>query len=175
MNGLFTDVKNGIKGDSQDIEDRKINFGDNEPPKAEIKGFLKIFLGALDDFTLKILMVAALVSIAVSVGTNWDTSHRSTSWIEGFAIVVAIFISAMVSSINDYQKEKQFQELNNKADSRKTISVIRNGQSLVIHQSLVLVGDIVEIVEGMEIPADGIILQASEVVSPLSIYALFYY
>jgi hypothetical protein len=72
------------------------------PPLAEIKGFLKIFLAALDDFTLKILMVSATVSIIVSVGTNWDTDHRSTSWIEGFAIIIAILISSLVTSINDY-------------------------------------------------------------------------
>jgi P-type E1-E2 ATPase len=33
-----------------------------------------------------------------------------------------------------------------------------------LHQSLVVVGDIIEIVEGMEIPADGVVIQASELV-----------
>lgn len=59
-------------------------------------------MGALDDFTLKILMVSALTSISVSVGTNWGTDHAATSWIEGFAIIVAIMISSLVTSINDY-------------------------------------------------------------------------
>jgi|NOAtaT_6_FD_contig_31_1171920_length_572_multi_3_in_0_out_0_1 hypothetical protein len=72
------------------------------PPLAEIKGFLRLFLAALDDFTLKILMVSACVSITVSTATNWNTSHRSTAWIEGFAIVIAILISSLVTSINDY-------------------------------------------------------------------------
>lgn len=103
------------------------------PPQAEIKSFLEILLGALDDFTLKILMVSAIVSIGVSVGTNWGTDHAATSWIEGFAIIVAIMICALVTSINDYQKEKQFLDLNNKANSRKTINVIRNGQSTILH------------------------------------------
>jgi hypothetical protein len=44
-----------------------------------------------------------LVTIAVEVGTA-DQSHRSTAWIEGFAILVAVFISALVTTINDYQK-----------------------------------------------------------------------
>jgi 1,4-dihydroxy-2-naphthoate octaprenyltransferase len=49
------------------------------------------------------LIVASLVAIAVEVGTA-DESHRSTAWIEGFAILVAVFISASVTAINDYQK-----------------------------------------------------------------------
>jgi len=72
------------------------------PPEAEIKGFFKILLGALDDFTLKILMVAAVVSITVAVATGWNTEHRDTSWIEGFAIIIAILLSSLVTSINDY-------------------------------------------------------------------------
>ena len=51
-------------------------------------------------------MIAAVVSIAISVGTEWDTDHRNVSWIEGFAIIIAIIISSLVTSINDYQKEK---------------------------------------------------------------------
>jgi len=47
-------------------------------------------------------MVSAVVSISVEVGTNWNTDHRSTSWIEGFAIIVAILLSSLVTSINDY-------------------------------------------------------------------------
>ncbi len=47
-------------------------------------------------------MVSAVTSICVSLGTNWNTSHRSVAWIEGFAIIVAIAISSLVTSINDY-------------------------------------------------------------------------
>ena len=58
---------------------------------------------ALEDFTLRILIVASIITIAVEVGTA-DADHRSTAWIEGFAILVAVFISALVTAVNDYQK-----------------------------------------------------------------------
>ena len=58
---------------------------------------------ALEDFTLRILIVASIITIAVEVGTA-DEDHRSTAWIEGFAILVAVFISALVTAVNDYQK-----------------------------------------------------------------------
>jgi len=59
--------------------------------------------------TLKILIVAAIVSIAVEVGTADTESKRSIAWIEGFAILVAVFVCSTVSAANDYKKEKQFQ------------------------------------------------------------------
>lgn len=60
------------------------------------------------------------------MGTS-DDDHRSTAWIEGFAVLIAVAISATVTSVNDYQKERQFIKLNSVIDERKRVSVIRNG------------------------------------------------
>ncbi len=125
-------------------------------------GFFELFCEALEDFTLRILIVASIFSIAIEVGTS-DDDHRSTAWIEGFAVLVAVAISATVTSVNDYQKERQFIKLNSVIDERKRVSVTRNGELIEIHQDFVLVGDIVQINEGMEIPADGILIQANEI------------
>lgn len=81
---------------------------------------------------MKILIVAAVVSIIIETATA-EESHRSTAWVEGFAILIAVFVCSMVSSVNDYQKEKQFQELNNVADERKRVTVWRNGAKCDIH------------------------------------------
>jgi hypothetical protein len=62
---------------------------------------------------------------------------------------VAVFVCAGVSAINDYQKDLQFQKLNSVADARKQVTVIRGGQPLNLHQSLVLVGDLIQITEGI--------------------------
>ena len=48
------------------------------------------------------------------------------------------------------------------ADERKRVTVVRRGQKCDIHMSEVLVGDVVQIFEGMEIPADGFVLEASD-------------
>lgn len=60
-------------------------------------------MDALEDFTLRILIVASIVSIAIEVGTA-TPDHRSIAWIEGAAIMVAVMISATVTAANDYQK-----------------------------------------------------------------------
>ena len=77
--------------------------------------------------------------------------------------MIAVAISATVTSVNDYQKERQFIKLNSVIDERKRVSVVRNGEPIEIHQDFVLVGDIVQVNEGMEIPADGILIQANEI------------
>lgn len=71
------------------------------------------------------------------------------------AILVAVMTVSMVTAVNDYEKERQFQALNNVADERKVVSVLRNGINSTIHMSKVMVGDLVILTEGMEIPADG--------------------
>lgn len=50
---------------------------------------------------MKILMVAAVLSIAIEVGTA-KPEKRSTAWIEGFAVLVAVFVCATVTAVNDY-------------------------------------------------------------------------
>ena len=61
LESLKTDRKRGIiAGNSGCREDF---FGHNRKPEAKQKTLWQIFLGAMDDFTLKILVVAALVSI----------------------------------------------------------------------------------------------------------------
>jgi Ca2+-transporting ATPase len=59
--------------------------------------------------------------------------------------LIAVGISATVTSVNDYQKERQFIKLNSVIDERKRVSVIRNGSLIEIHQDFVLSGDIVQI------------------------------
>lgn len=65
------------------------------------KGFIELFCDALEDFTMRVLLVAAIFSIIIEVATA-DSDKRSTSWIEGFAILVAVFVCATVTSVNDY-------------------------------------------------------------------------
>ena len=52
--------------------------------------------------------------------------------------------------------------MNSVADERKVVSVLRNGINSTIHMTKVMVGDVVLLSEGMEIPADGIVLEAAE-------------
>ncbi len=80
---------------------------------------------------------------------------------EGFAILVAVFVCASVTAINDYQKERQFKKLNSVAEEKRKVTVLRNGIAMNIHEDYLLVGDIMNVTGGMEVYADGILLEAS--------------
>ena len=81
---------------------------------------------ALGDLTLRILLVASAISIILGVSTA-TPEDRSHAWVEGFAIFIAVMISANVQSFNDYQKEKQFKKLNEESEKSKNLSVYRDG------------------------------------------------
>lgn len=157
---LKTDARNGLSDEPEDFQVREAVFGSNRPPVTRAKTFIELFFEALKDFTLRILLFFAFLSVIL--GPSLESEHRETAWVEGFAIFVAVFVVATVTGINDYQKEKQFQKLNKEADSRKKVSVYRKGVLMEIHQSEVHIGEIVLISEGMEIPADGLVLEAAE-------------
>jgi len=52
------------------------------------------------------LIVAAIVSIVIEMGTVKKAEKYRTAWIEGAAILAAVFICALVTAVNDWQKEK---------------------------------------------------------------------
>lgn len=54
-------------------------------------------------------------------------------------------------------------KLNSVADEKKKVTVKRNGIIMQVHQDFVLVGDIIHINEGMEVPADGLLIEANQV------------
>lgn len=156
---LDTNLQAGIKKDS--IEKRVKAFGDNHPPMIVPKSFISLFCAALNDFTLIILMVAAVKSIVIKMITEPD--KRETAWIEGFVIIAAVLICSLVQSINDYQKARQFQKLNAEAEGKKTATVFRDGEEKKIKLGEILVGDIVRIISGMEIAGDGLVLNGSSI------------
>lgn len=124
LSGLGTDEKHGISNQSADLKVRETKYGNNHRYTPPLSTFCELFKEALDDFILKILMVASIVSIGVEVGTA-SSDHRKTAWIEGFVVLVAVGICSLVTAANNYSKERQFQDLNKVADARKRVTLRR--------------------------------------------------
>ncbi|TPX40764.1 hypothetical protein SeMB42_g02874 [Synchytrium endobioticum] len=139
-------------------------YGANVLPPVKSKSILELMWLALHDKTLILLTIAALVSLAVGlyedfrphVGNNPEDNQK-IHWIEGFSIIMAVLIVVLAGSLNDYQKEKQFQQLNAKKEDR-LVKVIRDGSTKQISVYHVLVGDVLELQPGDVIAADGILI-----------------
>jgi len=151
---LNSDLKNGIRAD--DVESRKAAFSPNRFPEPKIPSFFSLLLEALKDEMLIILIIAAIVSLILGLVFPADNSWqaRLEGSIEGVAILGAVALVSVVQAVNNYVQEKQFQKLN-KVKQDVQVKVIRDGISTQCSIYELVVGDLVILATGNQIPADG--------------------
>ena len=152
LSQLYTDKESGI--DLSTVNTRRQVFGENDMPQPSRKSLWELFVDTFDDATLQILIVAAVVSLAIGIYDD-----PTTGYVEGVAILAAVLIVSVVTAINDYQKESQFRELS-QANDQVDVIVIRNGSHWQIPVQQIVVGDIVCLDTGDQIPCDGVLLVA---------------
>ncbi|ELU11612.1 hypothetical protein CAPTEDRAFT_227483 [Capitella teleta] len=175
---LYTSPNEGLSGSASDIENRINVFGSNVIPPKPPKTFLQLVWEALQDVTLIILIVAAIISLGLSFyhppsgveeeildsieRAGGDATESEAGWIEGVAILVAVFVVVFVTAFNDWRKEKQFRGLQSKIEDEHKFSTIRGGEVLQIPVSDIVVGDICQVKYGDLLPADGILIQSND-------------
>jgi len=133
---------------------RKMQFGKNVIEKNPPKGFLRLMWDALQDPMLVVLIVCGVANIPMGI----IESGAGHGWVDGFAVLLAVVIVVFVTAINDYQKEKQFRNMEDKS-ADKDIMVLREGKPVEISHAEVMVGDIINVQNGKEIPCDGLVCQ----------------
>ncbi|XP_042351770.1 plasma membrane calcium-transporting ATPase 1-like [Plectropomus leopardus] len=174
---LRTSPVKGLDGNSEDIDRRIEAFGQNLIPPKKPKTFVQLVWEALQDVTLIILEVAAIISLGLSfyrppdgdrqhcgaaAGGVEDEDEGETGWIEGAAILLSVVCVVLVTAFNDWSKEKQFRGLQNRIEQEQKFTVVRGGQVIQIKVSEIVVGDIAQVKYGDLLPADGILIQASD-------------
>ena len=151
---LKTDPDNGITS----IEDREKVFGSNIVYIEPVKHFCHFVWEALDDLMVRILIVAAIVSIVLGCTVSED---KSKDWIDGLSIVVAVLVVVLVGSITNYNKELKFHELNEVQAEGTTYKIIRNGKPEEHISDDLLVGDIIMINYGEIMAADILLIEGN--------------
>ena len=127
------------------------------PPEKE--PLWKQFLGKFTDPLIIILLIAGFLSVGISLyeyiglGKDWET------FFEPIGIFVAVFLATGIAFIFELKADKQFAILNQVNDD-ELVEVIRNGNATTIPKKDIVVGDIVILTTGAEIPADGTLLEA---------------
>lgn len=170
---------NSLKQYTGSIEDRIRVYGANCLPPRKSKSLLMLMWLALQDKILVLLIVAAIVSLALGLYTDFSPPPEYTpclnpppgmdecpapavDWVEGVAVLVAVVIVDLVGSLNDWQKERQFRTLDAKKEARN-ITVLREGKQCLVDVHDVVVGDIVTVEPGEVIAFDGVILRSHNV------------
>uniref|UniRef100_A0A672ZX09 Calcium-transporting ATPase n=1 Tax=Sphaeramia orbicularis TaxID=375764 RepID=A0A672ZX09_9TELE len=174
---LKTSPIEGLSGNPVDLEKRHTAFGKNFIPPKKPKTFLQLVWEALQDVTLIILEIAAIISLGLSfyhppggdseacgqvAGGVEDEGEAQAGWIEGAAILFSVIIVVLVTAFNDWSKEKQFRGLQSRIEQEQKFTVIRKGQVIQIPVAEIVVGDIAQIKYGDLLPADGILIQGND-------------
>ncbi|XP_073675730.1 plasma membrane calcium-transporting ATPase 3a isoform X4 [Garra rufa] len=174
---LKTSPADGLSDNPADLEKRRQVFGMNFIPPKKPKTFLQLVWEALQDVTLIILEIAAIISLGlsfyqppggdgeacgtVSAGAE-DEGEAEAGWIEGAAILLSVLCVVLVTAFNDWSKEKQFRGLQSRIEQEQRFAVVRNGTVIQIPVAEMVVGDIAQVKYGDLLPADGILIQGND-------------
>ena len=136
--------------DSEVLESREKN-GVNllTPPKRP--SLWKLYLEKFEDPVVRVLLVAAVFSLIISIIEN--------EYAETIGIIVAILLATGIGFFFEYDASKKF-DLLNAVNEETLVKVIRNGRIQEIPRKDIVVGDIVVLETGEEIPADGELVEA---------------
>src|SRR5665647_2380263 len=134
----------------QVLESRK-KYGSNllTPPMRE--SLWKLFIEKFEDPIIRILLIAAFLSLGISF------VHKQFA--ETIGIFFAIFLATGVAFWFELDANKKF-DLLNKINDETLVKVIRNGNICEVPKSAIVVGDLVLLTAGDEVPADGQLVEA---------------
>ena len=144
---LFTDPTIGLTTD--DVARNRAAFGENllSPPKKV--SLWKLYIEKYQDPIIQILLVAAAISLALAIVER--------EYIETIGIFAAILLATTIGFYFERDAAKKFNILTAFGEEQP-VKVIRNGKVTQIPRKEVVVGDIVLVETGDEIPADGELL-----------------
>ncbi|MBL8130351.1 MAG: cation-translocating P-type ATPase [Anaerolineae bacterium] len=119
------------------------------PPKRD--PWWKLYLEKYEDPVIRILMIAAAITILVGVVDG--------HYAEGVGIVIAILLATTLGFLNEFRARREFDVLNRVSDDTPT-KVIRDGAYQVVPRRDLVYGDILLLEAGDEVPADGRVREA---------------
>ncbi|MDY3885138.1 calcium-translocating P-type ATPase, PMCA-type [Porphyromonas somerae] len=144
--------------DSEVAESRAKHGANLLTPVARVSVWRK-FLEKFQDPTIIILLVAALLSIGVSVYEVYYHGRGSEAFLEPMGILFAVLLATGLAFYFEQKADKEFTILNRVNDD-EPVRVIRNGHTMEVPKQSVVVGDIVVVESGDEVPADGELLES---------------
>ena len=144
-----------------EVAESRAKYGANilTPPAKE--PLWKKFLGKFADPLIRILIVAAVVSVGISFYEFFGHEGAGMEvFLEPIGIIVAILLATGLSFYFEMKADKEF-ELLNQVNDDEPVQVIRGGNTTEVAKKDIVVGDIIVLSTGNEVPADAELLEAS--------------
>jgi len=154
---LQTHVEYGIKGGDdggEEIARRKQVFGSNTYQRPPSKGFFHFVVEAFKDVTIVILLACA----ALSLGFGIKEHGIKEGWYDGGSIFVAVFIVISLSAVSNFRQNRQFDKLSEVSNDIQ-IEVVRSGRRQHVSIFEIVVGDVICLKIGDQVPADGLFIE----------------
>lgn len=145
--------------DAQVLESRSKN-GANVLTPPEKEPLWKQFLEKFGDPLIIVLLIAGFLSIGISCYEFFGLDHGAAVFFEPVGIFVAILLATGLAFYFELQADKEFTILNQVNDD-EAVEVIRNGNTTQVPRKDVVVGDIVVLNTGGEVPADSELLEST--------------
>jgi len=135
----------------EEVQRAREKYGRNLLTPPVRPSVLKLYLEKFKDPIIRILLLAALLSLGIGFFEG--------EFVETIGILIAIFLATSIGFYFEYDAQKRFDVLN-ALGQEELITVVRDGQVTQVPMSELVVGDIVILEQGVEIPADGILLES---------------
>lgn len=145
----------------QQVEESRRLHGANvlTPPKEE--SLWRLFLDKFKDPLIIVLLMAGVLSVLISCYEYFALHQAGTVFFEPVGIFMAIFLATGLSFYFEKKAEDEFKILNQVNDD-ELVQVIRDGNPTEISKKDVVVGDILVLNTGQEIPADARLLESTQ-------------
>ena len=144
----------------QQVEESRRQHGENILTPPEKASLWSQFLEKFEDPIIRILLVAWLLSMVIAGVHCWGPEAKGfTAFLEPIGIFFAIMLASCVGFFFEVKANKAFEILNTVNDDI-LVKVIRDGSIREVPRKEVVVGDIVVLETGEEVPADGHLLEA---------------
>lgn len=153
---LGTDESTGLE--TSQIEKSREKYGQNVLTREKPESLLKRTIAATKEPMILMLLMAGVIALAVNIIRS--TTGSEADFLECVGIFAAIFLSVLITVIMEGKSAKAFEALSKISDDT-AIKVLRGGDTLMLSQKELVVGDIVLLSTGDKIPADGRLLQSS--------------
>ena len=146
---LETDLSKGLS--NEEVQKRREKYGLNELKAKKKKSLFQKFLDQFKDFSIIILIIAAIVSGVVGVAEGEGITDT-------IIILIVVIVNAIIGVSQEAKAEKSLEALQRLTDHAS--KVIRNGEITVVPAKELVPGDIVVLDTGDYIPADLRIIEA---------------
>ncbi|XP_061991781.1 putative calcium-transporting ATPase 13, plasma membrane-type [Rosa rugosa] len=150
---LEADSERGVHDEKDNIARHREAFGSNTYSKPPSKSLFHFMWQASKDLTIVILLGCA----ALSLGFGIKQDGLKEGWYDGGSIFIAVVLIVAISAFSDYRQNKQFEKLS-KASDDIPIDVVRGGRRQKVSIFEIVVGDVVFLKIGDQVPADGLFL-----------------